>query len=407
MPRRTSSRSTEGRGQSVSPPAERHRSGSPYDYPASNSRNTNPNSHAGSAYPFPDQAAYATQPPQGNVYTNANGVTYLQHTQAPTYHHAPTPTYPAPSGTPPSYPHTPSPPYAMASSMSRTRSREPSPPNFYGVPQVVTYDDIQRPREPSPARGRPPARRGEPYESVPPTPGAHPPPPMRRNSSEQRMAESAPGAPRLPNVQSITNTPAAAPPALARVDSYQLHRRSMRRDSTGSWNGEQTVRSSVALVSLPLPPVVPGMNLTAGRWQEDLEEGNAKAYAYAPAGHAYNTLADAQYAAAQGYRLRSGSVDFDDRVGFPGSPGSDVSSSGSDFSTPATPPPLHVDTGARTVRWNKDLHLPSPVHVHRERRKGFFNARGDQLWTNAGAYKPPNPGEEYPEDLRELFRREE
>jgi hypothetical protein len=24
----------------------------------------------------------------------------------------------------------------------------------------------------------------------------------------------------------------------------------------------------------------------------------------------------------------------------------------------------------------------------------------DQLWTNGGAYKPPNPGEEYPPDLR-------
>lgn len=134
-----------------------------------------------------------------------------------------------------------------------------------------------------------------------------------------------------------------------------------------------------------------------GHWQERLEEGNAKSYAYAPGdAPTYSTLADAQYV-AQGYR----SGEFNERLGFPGSPGSDVSSSGSEFSMPTTPPPLHVDTGARTVRWNQDLHLPSPVH--RERRKGWFNARGDQLWTNSGAYKPPNPGEEYPEDLRETL----
>ncbi|KAF5380082.1 hypothetical protein D9615_006208 [Tricholomella constricta] len=52
----------------------------------------------------------------------------------------------------------------------------------------------------------------------------------------------------------------------------------------------------------------------------------------------------------------------------------------------------------RTVRWNETLVCPSPIFAH-QRRKGWFNRRGDQLWTNEGAYKPPLPGQEYPPEL--------
>ncbi|GLB39374.1 hypothetical protein LshimejAT787_0605360 [Lyophyllum shimeji] len=52
----------------------------------------------------------------------------------------------------------------------------------------------------------------------------------------------------------------------------------------------------------------------------------------------------------------------------------------------------------RTVRWNENLICPSPIFAH-QRKKGWFNRRGDQLWTNDGAYKPAPPGQEYPPDL--------
>ncbi|KAG6853413.1 hypothetical protein C0991_004581 [Blastosporella zonata] len=52
----------------------------------------------------------------------------------------------------------------------------------------------------------------------------------------------------------------------------------------------------------------------------------------------------------------------------------------------------------RTVRWNENLVCPSPVLAH-QRRKGWFNRRGDQLWTNDGAYKPLPQGHQYPPDL--------
>ncbi|KAF8191242.1 hypothetical protein BJ912DRAFT_964649 [Pholiota molesta] len=47
----------------------------------------------------------------------------------------------------------------------------------------------------------------------------------------------------------------------------------------------------------------------------------------------------------------------------------------------------------RSVRWNDNLVCPSPIPSS-QRRKGWFNRRGDQLWTNDGAYKEyPEPGE--------------
>ncbi|KAF9818060.1 hypothetical protein IEO21_03021 [Rhodonia placenta] len=52
----------------------------------------------------------------------------------------------------------------------------------------------------------------------------------------------------------------------------------------------------------------------------------------------------------------------------------------------------------RCVRWTEDLMCPCPV-PRNERRKGWFNRRGDQLWTNDGKYKSPEPGTEYPPDL--------
>ncbi|CAK5262413.1 unnamed protein product [Mycena citricolor] len=56
--------------------------------------------------------------------------------------------------------------------------------------------------------------------------------------------------------------------------------------------------------------------------------------------------------------------------------------------------------GPRNVRWTDNLVAPSPVLAN-QRRKGWFNRRGDQLWTNDGAYKPSPPGQEYPPDLRD------
>ncbi|KAF8156588.1 hypothetical protein B0H34DRAFT_467465 [Crassisporium funariophilum] len=54
----------------------------------------------------------------------------------------------------------------------------------------------------------------------------------------------------------------------------------------------------------------------------------------------------------------------------------------------------------RSVRWNDNLICPSPIFAD-QRRKGWFNRRGDQLWTNDGAYKPPAEGQEYPPDLED------
>ncbi|KAI0027411.1 hypothetical protein K488DRAFT_90888 [Vararia minispora EC-137] len=53
----------------------------------------------------------------------------------------------------------------------------------------------------------------------------------------------------------------------------------------------------------------------------------------------------------------------------------------------------------RGVRWCDDLICPSPVPRAR-RRRGWFNRRGDQLWTNEGAYRPAPAGGEFPRDLR-------
>ncbi|TFK89261.1 hypothetical protein K466DRAFT_661718 [Polyporus arcularius HHB13444] len=52
----------------------------------------------------------------------------------------------------------------------------------------------------------------------------------------------------------------------------------------------------------------------------------------------------------------------------------------------------------RNVRWTENLVCPSPVPPE-SRRKGWYNRRGDQLWTNDGQYKMPEPGTEYPPDL--------
>ncbi|KAI0945765.1 hypothetical protein AcW1_001909 [Taiwanofungus camphoratus] len=52
----------------------------------------------------------------------------------------------------------------------------------------------------------------------------------------------------------------------------------------------------------------------------------------------------------------------------------------------------------RCVRWTEDLICPSPI-PRSERRRGWFNRRGDQLWTNDGRFKSPELGQEYPPDL--------
>lgn len=80
-----------------------------------------------------------------------------------------------------------------------------------------------------------------------------------------------------------------------------------------------------------------------------------------------------------------------------------------------SPPPPHLHHGSpphagilsggtvvantrRCVRWTENLVCPSPV-PRTHRRKGWFNRRGDQLWTNDGKYKSPEVGHEYPPDL--------
>ncbi|KAI8971287.1 hypothetical protein BD414DRAFT_581455 [Trametes punicea] len=55
-------------------------------------------------------------------------------------------------------------------------------------------------------------------------------------------------------------------------------------------------------------------------------------------------------------------------------------------------------TTKRCVKWSDNLICPSPVPFEC-RRKGWFNRRGDQLWTNDGYFKSPEPGQEYPPDL--------
>lgn len=244
MPRRSSSTSAEGRRHGTpshpSAPAAIDHRGSPYDYPTTTTRTSaqTPNSHSGiPAYPFPvaEAQAYSAQPTQNTVYTSSSGVTYVQHAPQPTaYHHAPASTYPTQNGASQVYPSTPSPPYAMP--MTNAQAAQSHAP----------YDGDVRSREPSPARGRPPLRRSDPYDTAPP-PTPHMPsrPPSRRDSGERRMSESvAPGAPRLSNAQPI-------PPPVARVDSQQLYRRSGRRDSSGSWSGDKSVRDSFVLVSPP------------------------------------------------------------------------------------------------------------------------------------------------------------
>ncbi|KAL4252986.1 hypothetical protein ABKN59_003540 [Abortiporus biennis] len=52
----------------------------------------------------------------------------------------------------------------------------------------------------------------------------------------------------------------------------------------------------------------------------------------------------------------------------------------------------------RSVRWTENLICPSPLPKD-QRRRGWFNRRGDQLWTNDGRYKSPDVGQEYPDDL--------
>ncbi|KAF8633071.1 hypothetical protein AX15_001522 [Amanita polypyramis BW_CC] len=81
----------------------------------------------------------------------------------------------------------------------------------------------------------------------------------------------------------------------------------------------------------------------------------------------------------------------------------------SDGDVPQAPPFLPVDASGRPlpqsalyarrcVRWNDNLICPSPV-LPSQRREGWFNRRGDQLWTNDGIYMPVPAGQEYPPDL--------
>lgn len=53
---------------------------------------------------------------------------------------------------------------------------------------------------------------------------------------------------------------------------------------------------------------------------------------------------------------------------------------------------------SRGVKWREGLVMPSPI-LTCNRRKGWYNRKGDQLWTNEGAYRPAMPQEEFPPDL--------
>ncbi|KAH8089928.1 hypothetical protein BXZ70DRAFT_899140, partial [Cristinia sonorae] len=57
-----------------------------------------------------------------------------------------------------------------------------------------------------------------------------------------------------------------------------------------------------------------------------------------------------------------------------------------------------ASTAKRSVRWTENLVCPSPVPFS-SRRRGWYNRRGDQLWTNDGKFKSPEAGQEYPADL--------
>ncbi|KAH7882292.1 hypothetical protein F5I97DRAFT_1931484 [Phlebopus sp. FC_14] len=65
---------------------------------------------------------------------------------------------------------------------------------------------------------------------------------------------------------------------------------------------------------------------------------------------------------------------------------------------PPRPARSNTEPPPRSVRWCENLEAPSPI-LPSQRRKGWFNRRGDQLWRNDGSYKPPPPGEGYPIDL--------
>ncbi|KAL5476912.1 hypothetical protein ACEPAI_3098 [Sanghuangporus weigelae] len=55
---------------------------------------------------------------------------------------------------------------------------------------------------------------------------------------------------------------------------------------------------------------------------------------------------------------------------------------------------------SKMVRFSENLICPSPIPPER-RRKGWYNKRGDQLWTNDGIFVSPDSGTEYPLDLAE------
>ncbi|TFK49249.1 hypothetical protein OE88DRAFT_1632987 [Heliocybe sulcata] len=52
----------------------------------------------------------------------------------------------------------------------------------------------------------------------------------------------------------------------------------------------------------------------------------------------------------------------------------------------------------RSVRWDENLICPSPI-LPSQRRQGWYNRRGDQLWTNDGKFRSPPVEEQYPADL--------
>ncbi|KAJ7689935.1 hypothetical protein B0H17DRAFT_877193, partial [Mycena rosella] len=70
------------------------------------------------------------------------------------------------------------------------------------------------------------------------------------------------------------------------------------------------------------------------------------------------------------------------------------------FQSVVPPRPTTPAAAPRNVRWNENLVCPSPIFAS-QRRKGWFNRRGDQLWTNDGAYRPVPVGQEFPPDLRD------
>jgi hypothetical protein len=56
-------------------------------------------------------------------------------------------------------------------------------------------------------------------------------------------------------------------------------------------------------------------------------------------------------------------------------------------------------SSGRSVRWNDERLVCDTPLAHTPPPRGFWNRRGDRLWSNSGLYKAARPGCEYPPEL--------